>query len=268
MENTQGLASSDSETRWYVAQGSGWLGPLTALEICQKLLTHEISLAHFICRENGPWLRLFEEKVFSDLAPPPPPEKLRKEIQSEARKKAADQGRIWFLHHQDSQIGPFSEEEVMRLLQSGQVQESTYAWKSGMSGWKRLKGLKPFEKAPIASPKEPMKKSDQRRAPRRPLVAKILMAQGEVLGAGLCRDLSLGGMQVLTDRLPGAVGTRIKINVNPAPGEGKAVLEPFVAEGVVVRILEDGRGFSFRFEKLNRAAQNSIERYLNAPAVS
>jgi hypothetical protein len=36
-----------------------------------------------------------------------------------------------------------------------------------------------------------------------------------------------------------------------------------VAEGMVVRILEDGRGFSFRFEKLPENARKSIEKYFS-----
>jgi hypothetical protein len=46
-------------------------------------------------------------------------------------------------------------------------------------------------------------------------------------------------------------------------GEKKDLLNPFVAEGVIVRVLEDGRGFSFRFEGLSRESQEAIERYID-----
>ena len=83
------------------------------------------------------------------------------------------------------------------------------------------------------------------------------MAQGNDVGVGVCRDISVGGMQVLTDQIPSAIGKKIKLNVS-APGQ----IEPFVAEGVVVRILEDDRGFSFRFEKLSAQSRDSIEKYI------
>ena len=38
--------------------------------------------------------------------------------------------------------------------------------------------------------------------------------------------------------------------------------EAFMATGRVVRILEDGRGFSFRFEKLSPKAKRAIEEYV------
>jgi hypothetical protein len=69
-------------------------------------------------------------------------------------------------------------------------------------------------------------------------------------------------MQVLTDQVPGPVGTKLKLNVSPA-GKGKK-LDAFIAEGEIVRILEDGRGYSFRFTQLAPAARKSIESYIQS----
>jgi hypothetical protein len=85
----------------------------------------------------------------------------------------------------------------------------------------------------------------------------------------MCRDISVGGMQVLTDQIPGVSGTRIRLNVspvNPSRSKASSAIEPFVAEGVIVRILEDGRGFSFRFEGLTDRAKKIIEKYIATQA--
>ena len=75
----------------------------------------------------------------------------------------------------------------------------------------------------------------------------------------VCRDISIGGMQVLTDRVPGPVGSKLKLNVSPGdPSKVKG----FVAEGEIVRVLEDGRGFSFRFRKITEEARRTIEKYI------
>ena len=47
-------------------------------------------------------------------------------------------------------------------------------------------------------------------------------------------------MQALTDRVPGAVGTTLRLNVSPSDAK---TVKGFVAEGEIVRVLEDGRGF-------------------------
>ncbi len=79
--------------------------------------------------------------------------------------------------------------------------------------------------------------------------------------AGVCRDISVGGMQILCDRVPGEAGTHVKLNVSPT---GPGAPEPFTAEGVIVRVLEDGHGFSFRFDNLDDAARKAIERYIQS----
>jgi hypothetical protein len=96
------------------------------------------------------------------------------------------------------------------------------------------------------------------------MVAQILMSDEQTVIVGICRDISIGGLQVLTDRAPAPVGSKLKMNISPSgDGSGKG-FQPFVAEGVVVRVLEDGRGFSFRFSKLSDAARRSVEDYIES----
>jgi hypothetical protein len=119
----------------------------------------------------------------------------------------------------------------------------------------------PFDR-PTMSDESPSNKRD---APRRPLVAKILISDETNVIVGVCRDISIGGLQVLTEPISVKVGTKLKMNISPAGTQGGIRLEPFVAEGTVVRILEDGRGFSFRFQRLSERARQAIEAYIESP---
>ena len=109
----------------------------------------------------------------------------------------------------------------------------------------------PIEKNPEANQK--------RIGPRKPILAKVMIAEGEKILVGMARDISIGGMQVLSDFLPTKVGSRLKLNVSP-PEPTNSSFTPFVAEGLVVRLLEDRRGFSFRFDELSPNARQIIER--------
>ena len=201
----------------------------------------------------------------------------------------ASEGRIWFLFYNESQYGPFSSEEISRFLQVGKIHGRVHIWRDGLADWARLETIERFAgdvaeskrvrdqkktATPPAAPggakptkvsKQEAKAEEQRRAPRMPLVAKILMANQQDVMVAVCRDISIGGMQVLTDQIPGKSGDRIKLNVSPAgrgsSGEGTDI-EAFVAEGVIVRILEDGRGFSFRFDRLPDSSRKAIEKYI------
>ena len=90
-------------------------------------------------------------------------------------------------------------------------------------------------------------------------MAQVYVTNQAELATGICRDISVGGMQLLTDKIPGAVGSSIHLNVTPPKDSG---LKPFVAEGLIVRILEDQRGFAFRFTQISNEAKQSIESYI------
>lgn len=214
-------------------------------------------------------------------APPPAPE----EENSETRN--------WFLHYNKSQFGPFSSMEIARFLQVGKIHGRVHAWRDGMKGWERLETVPEFRGVVAEAAKSAAKgqaggaatkgksasatagaqagkgsaqaeaRADQRSAPRRPLVARLLMTDNDSVIVAVCRDISVGGMQVLTDRIPGEPGTQLKMNVSP-PAEKNESIEPFVAEGVIVRILEDDRGFSFRFKDLTDKAKRAIESYISS----
>ena len=96
------------------------------------------------------------------------------------------------------------------------------------------------------------------------MVAQVLMSDEQTVIVGICRDISIGGVQVLADRSPAPVGSKLKMNISPSGDGSSRDFQPFVAEGVVVRILEDERGFSFRFNRLSDAAKKSIEDYIES----
>ena len=78
---------------------------------------------------------------------------------------------------------------------------------------------------------------------------------------GICRDVSVGGMQVLIDQFPGKAGEKISINVHPENSDYH-----FVASGQIVRLLEGNNGFSFRFQQLSDEAKKAIEKYVVSEA--
>ena len=75
----------------------------------------------------------------------------------------------------------------------------------------------------------------------------------------LCRDISVGGLQVLVSSFPGNIGDDVTMNVHPDNSDYN-----FVASGKIVRLLEGGQGFSLRFLDLSPEAEQSIRTYINA----
>jgi len=259
MENTNTIQFPNDQAEWFLAFGEQFRGPFKAEEVYQKLQAGEVAWIDYVYREKeGQWIRLADHPVFTKskppklkpavAAPPPPPKKVEEETK-------------WFLFQNDAQTGPYPTSELKRLIGAGQVGASAYVWQEGFADWKpfgEVDALKENDTNPAAQAVPPAQKN-QRAAPRKPLVAQTYITNHSQVVTGICRDISVGGMQVLTDQIPGTVGTSIRLNVTPPQDTG---LKPFVAEGVIVRVLEDHRGFSFRFTQISEEAKQAIESYI------
>jgi hypothetical protein len=212
------------------------------------------------------------------------------------------EARNYYLYFNATQYGPFSRTELDHVVRTHKLAERpgmlAYLWTPGWANWKRMSELPEFaeffERVPpppaeratgpvVGSLKKKTKKTgtiektigvkvkpsagidqtDKRNAPRRPLVARLFLHNDQDVIIAVCRDISVGGMQVLTDRIPGPVGSKVKLNVSPGDA-GK--VKGFVAEGEIVRVLEDGRGFSFRFSKITDDARKAIAKYIKSDA--
>jgi hypothetical protein len=263
MENTNTIQFPNDQAEWFIAEGENFKGPFKAEEVYKKLQANEVTWIDFIYREkDGNWIRLADHPVFKVLqaeppkpkpviaAPPPPPKKVEDDTK-------------WFLFQNDTQTGPYGTNEIKRLIVSGQVVESAFVWQEKFTEWKPFADVAELkDKGPPPGPKAaaaPAKPADKRAAPRKPLVAQTYITNQSHIVTGICRDISVGGMQVLTDEVPGTVGTSIRLNVTPPQDTG---LKPFVAEGVIVRVLEDQRGFSFRFTQISDEAVKAIQSYI------
>jgi len=275
MENTENvfLSKQGDEPIWFVAMDhERWIGPLSASEVVSRIEKAELSWAHYAWRKGQQkWLRLCDIKEFKAAVPAEPNKIIEVEVHKNVSRSAAPPpvpkkaAQSWYLYYNDSQFGPFAEEDIHRFLRIGKIHGDVHIWKDGMAGWEKIKRLDAFKES-VAESKSARttKKADKRKSPRVPVVARSLMSSGDKVFAAVCRDVSIGGMQVLTRDLPGPVGARLKLNVTaPVTAAGKKI-ESFVAEGEIVRLLEDGRGFSFRFDKLSDRSRSCIEAYIES----
>jgi hypothetical protein len=272
MENTDKVRYVNDRAEWFIAVGEDWIGPLRVREIHEKIEKQELSWLHYAWKKGlAGWTRVCDLDVFQDSQPQKPSQAalsdLEKGEKPKLKKVATQSKKSWFVYYNESQYGPFSVEEIQRYLATGRMTPRVFGWTQGMEKWERLERIEAFsssvkqESLPKESAKEQkeQEKEEQRQAPRRPVVARIIFTNQEEVILGVCRDISIGGMQVLTDRIPGPMGTKIRLNVSAS---GPRVIESFVAEGLIVRILEDGRGFSFRFNELSADSRAKIEEYL------
>lgn len=152
--------------------------------------------------------------------------------------------------------GPFSLKQIKQLFKENRINGKSFVFTSGMKEWKVLADLPEYQEVFEELPPV-IKEADRRTSARKPFIARLFIQNNKKLFEGICRDISIGGMQVLVDQFNGNAGDKITINVHPENSEYH-----FAASGVVVRILEGNSGFSFRFQGLSEEARRAIEKYV------
>ena len=155
-----------------------------------------------------------------------------------------------------SDYGPFSLVQLKQLFKENRINGKTLMFIPGMKEWKLLGDLPEYQEVFEETPPV-IQEADRRSAVRKPFIARLFVQNNKKVFEGICRDISIGGMQILTDDFKGQSGDKISINVHPENSDYH-----FTASGVVVRILDGNSGFSFRFQGLSEEAKKSVERYL------
>ena len=152
--------------------------------------------------------------------------------------------------------GPYSMDVLVKLYQEKRINGRSYIWASGMKNWSILADISIFEECFGEGPPE-IEEIERRSAQRRPFVARMFFHNNDLLYEGVCRDISLGGMQILVSGYPARIGEKISFNAHPNNSEYH-----FVANGEIVRVLKD-QGFSLRFIKLSDEAKSAVIKYID-----
>jgi hypothetical protein len=212
------------------------------------------------------WKKLKEIKEFEQApiqAPPliksiPVPEVIGPDWES-----IADEERIFHIkigHDRggsEIEYGPYSINDLKIFLQEKRINQKTYVYTPGMENWSLLADIPVYGRFNLG-PAKNITEKDRRQNLRRPFVARILFHDNKKIFQGICRDISIGGMQILIADFPGKMGEQINLNVHPENTDYS-----FTADGEIVRVLEGNQGFSIRFNELKQEAQNAILKYLS-----
>ena len=163
-------------------------------------------------------------------------------------KVGADRGQA------EIEYGPFDLETLIKLYKENRINAKTFVFAKGLDNWQLLSLFSDFAETFDDLPPT-ISEEDKRSFKRKPFIARMFIKNEEKIFEGICRDVSIGGMQVLIDQFPGTVGD---INVHP-----ESLEHSFVASGKIVRVLEGKQGFSFRFYNLQDDALLAITSYIS-----
>lgn len=254
--------------KWYYVQKGNRQGPVPVEVISQMVTNQELKNDDYVWKKGfESWQKIKDTvELTSPLEDEEVPAPFVEEIKTpevEINLKNLNQDeRILFIRIGSDRgealndYGPFSLKQLKQLFKENRINGKTLIFIKGGRGFKVLADLPEYQEVFEELPPV-IQDSERRGAERKPFVARLFIQNNKNLYEGLCRDISIGGMQILLDEFKGKVGDKITINVHPENSE-----HHFTASGVVVRVLEGNAGFSFRFIGLSDEAKRSIEKYL------
>jgi hypothetical protein len=251
--------------KWYYVQEGERQGPVDFDAVLGLFKSNTLNNEDYVWTKGFEnWLKIKDVDEFHQPTPAPPeteiPTPLDKEINLVDMdldvncifiRIGADRGTA------PVEYGPFSVNILKKLYKENRINGKTHAFIQGMNDWTFMGDIKGFEQVFEEMPPV-IDDSERRTNSRKPFIARMFIQNNQKIFEGICRDISIGGMQVLVDHFPGVVGDRITINVHPENSE-----HHFVASGEIVRMLEGSLGFSFRFINLGEDAINAINGYLS-----
>jgi hypothetical protein len=259
---------------WYYVQKGNRHGPV-AIEVIESMIKNEdLKTEDFVWKkgfENWKKIKDVTELQFETIPAPAPEIELPKAPAPTAapvpkkdvklKDQNPDDNIIWIRVGNDrgtppSEYGPYSINLMKRLFKENRINGKTEVFIKGSDDYKLLADLPEYQEIFEELPPV-IKDSERRLQTRKPFIARLFIQNNKNLYEGICRDISVGGMQILLDNFQGNSGDKVTINVHPENTE-----HHFTASGVIVRILEGNAGFSFRFQGLSEEAKRSIEKYL------
>ncbi len=263
---------------WYYVENNDRVGPIEESELVELIQNGSLVDESYIWRKGfDNWMPLIEvEELQSCLsAGPDKPsfDSLPPQVEDDEDGEFEEQFFDWSQLGMDQQVasikigsdrgcaeieyGPFSLNMLGKLYREKRINAKTLIFAPGMDNWVIFADIPMFEELTSELPPV-LDDSDRRLDIRKPFVARLLFHDSSDVYEGVCRDISVGGMQILVADAPVKVHDQVSLNVHPDNRE-----YCFVAKGQVVRVLDGNQGFSLRFLDLTVEAENAIQSYVS-----
>ncbi|MGK0367740.1 MAG: hypothetical protein ACI9QD_000879 [Thermoproteota archaeon] len=264
---------------WYYVQNGERQGPIEKSELVNLVNSNSLSARDFIWTKGfDNWKPISEVEEFNSVFLTPDenepedsiPEVIEEvieiieETQGLRLSDYSDTEKLLFIRIGSDRgglptdYGPYSVDIIKKLYNEKRINSKSLIFKQGLSNWITVGEIEDYEVVFKDAP-PPIEESEKRENERKPFVARIFIQNNKKVFEGICRDISIGGMQVLVAGFPAGSGEKISMNVHPSNSDFH-----FVADGVIVRNLDGDSGFSFRFEKIDNEAKEAIQSYINA----
>lgn len=185
------------EKQYHISKNGTYVGPSSKETIVSKIESEEYQWTDYIYDEKaGDWIMLLNHPEFSMLLKQGPVSTQNDQDYLKEKK--------WFFLREGNNHGPFSQLEIIQMLQIKSLTAADYIWHERFSGWRRIAEVKNFSAESIRKVKETNDKDIsevffRRRYSRVSYGASVIVHNNKTVFRGQAQELSVGGAGIFVD---------------------------------------------------------------------
>jgi hypothetical protein len=212
------------QLQFYVSHAGEQVGPFSIAEIIQQVKQKKIDASDYLYDETTQdWVMLM---AYPALVEP------LKSLKPSQLPTAAPVDRVtaigtavteWFVLKGDNKFGPFSQVELVKMLQDKSVFEFDYVWNLNLKSWERIATLPDFSAEAVRKIKDsgegPINEVFfRRRHARAQHGASILVHDNRKLYKGRSIEVSAGGAGIVIENSQLQTGEMLYLHFKPSDG--------------------------------------------------
>ncbi|MGZ3769660.1 MAG: GYF domain-containing protein [Bdellovibrio sp.] len=255
--------------QYYLSNNGTHIGPYPFETVLKKIETQEYQWTDYVYDENvGDWMMLLEHPEFSSRYAQRPVTKA-KEADVIQLPKENLKDKEWYILKEGNNYGPFSQLDLIQMLQEKTLFEYDYIWHSKLPAWQPLAEVEDFSSENIKKLKN-SKDSDftelffRRRHLRVVCGASLIVHNNKTVFRGKALEISAGGAGVLIENAELLPGQSLFLHFQPGTG-----VPPFNAVCQIVSkqfSKENSAGsgpvkYGVKFTTLSQSVKESIKTY-------
>lgn len=260
--------------QYYLSNNGTHIGPFNLETVLKKIESQENQWTDYIYDESmGEWVMLLEHPEFSAKLAQKPATRPQS-TPAVSLNKHLLKDKEWFILKEGNNYGPFSQLELIQMLQEKALFEYDYIWHSKLPAWKRVAEVEDFAPEKIRVMKD-SKEADvaeiffRRRHVRASYGASLIVHNNKTVFRGQALEISAGGAGVLIDSPNLQPGQSLFLHFQPGDG-----VPPFnaVCQIVSKQYVKDGSSavepvkYGVKFTTLSQSARESIKNFTTKAA--
>jgi hypothetical protein len=254
--------------KYFVAHLGIQKGPWTVEEITLRLNQKNLQWNDYLFDEKSKdWILILESPLFTNLFN----SSFKTPIKTSLNQKIVNdpvRDRSWYILKQENNYGPFSQLEMIQMLQSKTLFEFDFIWRHGLASWKRLAEVPDYTPEKIKEIFENLKighsSTDKeiffrRKHARAQYGSSLLLHDRQKLYKAESFEISAGGAGFMAEGLNFELDKQLYLHFKPS--------EHVPAFNAICKVVSHfGNKYGVRFIHVSAAAKEKITVFTNKAA--